>query len=345
MATKEKLLPNDSALPVATPVPVAQAQPVVSMGMPVGAPDQMVMGRTSHHWRDTLVSTPGLLLRERISLMQWLFGACEKRTSYAVGPYPMAAGGADVTQLHNHLDDEAFKASLTNGLFEVREDSTCCCRYVCHQNRELKLGMFAPRNNIPGDALDLEMQGGIGGLKWPEDETPSLQFFRPFKCSCPCFCCMLHPQTIDAIDTASSASLGGTTMDWDCSLCALNFCALCCFHPRLRYVVADETGKPEYHVHVPGCCSSGCTNCCAPTCFNAVFTMPITSPGETTEIGSLQSHWPGCNVRGLCCAGNANNNYAVGFPLHASAEQKARLLSALHIIDLNLFEQRANQRN
>lgn len=331
----EPLLPNDAAAPpFVTATAVSVAQPVVPM----------VMGRTPHHWRDTLVSTPGLLMRERVSLMQWLCGACEKRTSYAAGPYPMAAG-ADVTQLHNHLDDEAFKAALATGLFEVREDSTCCCRYLCHQNRALKLGVFAPRNNIPGDALDLEMQGGLGGLKWPEGETPSLQHVRPFMCSCPCFCCMLHPQTIHTVDTASDASLGGTTMDWDCGLCTLNVFAACCCHPRLRYVVSDEAGTPEYHVHVPVCCSSECLNCCAPTCFNNVFTMPITSPGETSEIGSLQSHWPGCNVRGICCAGSANNNYAVVFPPHASAEQKARLLSALHLIDLNMFERRANQRN
>ena len=72
--------------------------------------------------------------------------------------------------------------------------------------------------------------------------------------------------------------------------------------------------------------------------------MPITAPGDKAEIGSVQSHWPGCNVRGLCCAGNANNNYAVVFPPSATPEQKARLLSAVHLIDLNMFERRQNQK-
>ena len=77
---------------------------------------------------------------------------------------------------------------------------------------------------------------------------------------------------------------------------------------------------------------------------NQVFVMPITAPGDKAEIGSVQSHWPGCNVRGLCCAGNANNNYAVVFPPSATPEQKARLLSAVHLIDLNMFERRQNQK-
>ena len=72
--------------------------------------------------------------------------------------------------------------------------------------------------------------------------------------------------------------------------------------------------------------------------------MPITEVGSTTEIGSIQSHWPGCNFRGVCCAGNANNNYAVVYPPQATTEQKARILSAVHLIDLNLFEQRKNQK-
>ena len=50
------------------------------------------------------------------------------------------------------------------------------------------------------------------------------------------------------------------------------------------------------------------------------------------------------NLLGVCAAGMANNNYVVKFPRGASAAQKARVLSALHLIDLNFFERRANQR-
>lgn len=331
--------------------------------VPVGIPVvPQIMARESApmaHWRDMLsVESPGLLMRERISLLQFMFGACEKRTSFAVGAYP---NNADATVLHAHLDDGAFQSALVNGLFEVREESTCLCRYCCHQNRELRIGIFPARRNMPGSLVDVEVQGGLGGLGWPEGEVssnqlsairaeefyfffviqvPSLEFFRPFKCTVPCCCCLLHPQEIRALDTSTSSPLGGTKMDWSCWFCVA---PLLCV-PRLRYTVHDEAGKPEHEVHVPACFADQGLNCCAPTCFNSVFVMPITAPGDKAEIGSVQSHWPGCNVRGLCCAGNANNNYAVVFPPSATPEQKARLLSAVHLIDLNMFERRQNQK-
>ena len=125
---------------------------------------------------------------------------------------------------------------------------------------------------------------------------------------------------------------------------------MCCW-PFRRYAVQDADGRTEYHVQVPLLCADGCRNCCAPTCFNPVFTMPITAPltephsaGSDAPLGVLESHWPGCNLRGLCAGGMANNNYVVTFPAGASAHQKARLLSALHLVDLNFFERRANQK-
>ena len=95
-------------------------QPQPAVGIPV-APAAQVMAR---NWQEVMASTPGLLLRERISLMQFLCGACEKRTSYAVGAYPMQ-DGADV---HVHLDDTAFLTSLnTQGLFQA---SKCSLKFA-----------------------------------------------------------------------------------------------------------------------------------------------------------------------------------------------------------------------
>ena len=305
------------------------------LGIPVAGPVAQTMAR-SGDWRELLAPSPGVLMRERISLMQFLCGACEKRISYAAGQLPAQPDPA----AHPHMDDEVFMASLTPGLFEIREESTCCCRYCCHQNRELKLGLFAARANMPGNMMQVDAQGSLfGGLGWPEGEVPSLQLLRPFKCTMPCCCCLLQPQEMNALDTATNASLGGTQMDWSCWLCI----APCLCVPRLRYNVLDEQGKPEFQVHVPACFADGGLNCCAPTCFNKVFSMPITYPNSELELGSIQSHWPGCNVRGLCCGGNANNNYAVIYPPSATPEQKARLLSAVHLVDLNLFERRGNQ--
>ena len=68
----------------------------------------------------------------------------------------------------------------------------------------------------------------------------------------------------------------------------------------------------------------------------------VTTPKVT--LTRLAVAWRRCNLRGVCGAGMANSNYVVKFPRGASAAQKARVLSALHLIDLNFFERRANQR-
>ena len=106
----------------------------------------------------------------------------------------------------------------------------------------------------------------------------------------------------------------------------------------------DEHGEKEMTVEVPLLCADGCRNCFAPSCCNQVFSMPIKPVGGGDAIGSLENHFPGCNCRGLCMAGGANNNYVVRFPRDASPHSKARLLSALHLIDFNFFERRGNQK-
>ena len=66
-----------------------------------------------------------------------------------------------------------------------------------------------------------------------------------------------------------------------------------------------------------------------------------TTPKAT--LTRLAGAWRRWNLLGVCAAGMANNNYVVKFPRGASAAQKARVLSALHLIDLNFFERRKNQ--
>lgn len=179
---------------------------------------------------------------------------------------------------------------------------------------------------------------------------------------------------------------------------------------------------------VPICCADGCRNCCAPTCFNPIFSMPITARGPSglsAQLGALESHWPGGSQsrasHGRCgrCCGQYNRRFSsvwrrwlwchlgpisrpdlgtvlarlqlarlvrrwdgeqqlrAHFPARRlgaaegassrdgaetvprvrrecvpssapfrrdSDSLQARLLSALHLIDLNFFERRANQK-
>jgi len=328
-SARESLLPPGD-VPTAVPV-VASGVPAVPTGVPV---QPQAMYREQVHtadgyWAQTLGASPGLVLRERLYLSQICCAACEKKTSYTVGALPAHNAGLE----KQWLNDETMVAMLTPGAFEVREESGCCCRYCLHQSRELKLGYFAPRvgGGQPGGGV---WEGGLAGFGWPEGEIPALWLERPFKCTLCCCCCLLNPQEMSLYD--GQEVLGKALMEWDC-------CMVC--WPYRRYGVLDAAGAKEYDVHVPLACADGCRNCCAPTCFNRVLTMPITAAGDAAQLGSLENHWPGCNCRGLCAAGMANNNYVVKFPQAASAAQKARLLSALHLIDFNFFERRANQQN
>jgi hypothetical protein len=310
--------PPDIPMAMAIGQPQAPLAPEVMYREPVGFADGYSM--------QTLSAASGLVLRERVYLSQLCCAACEKKTSYAAGVLP------ENSSPEAYVDDNEMLSFLNPGAFEVREESECCCRYCCHQFRELKLGYFAPRvvGGQPGDGL---WEGGLGGFGWPEGETPALLLERPFRCTVCCCCCLLNPQEMKVFD--SGVSLGGALQEWDCCMV---------LWPYRRYAVVDEHGEKEMTVEVPLLCADGCRNCFAPSCCNQVFSMPIKPVGGGDAIGSLENHFPGCNCRGLCMAGGANNNYVVRFPRDASPHSKARLLSALHLIDFNFFERRGNQK-
>ena len=277
---------QSTALPMGSPVAdhvmIPQAVPIAAVGV---SPQAMYQGgevirpADNYHWAATLGPAPGLLLRERTYLSQMLCAACEKRQSYAVGLFNPTAHAT------SHLDDEQFVASLSPGAFEVREESSCCCRYCLHQARELKLGYFFSRGGQPGDGL---WEGGLAGYGWPQGEVPMLWYDRPFRCTLCCCCVLLNPQEMRVKDVAANTPLGGTVMEWACPM------SIC---PYRQYGVVDAFGRKEFDVHVPFCWIDGCRNFCAPTCFNPVFSMPITAAHDRAqEVGAIESHWPGCNV-------------------------------------------------
>ena len=206
-------------------VPVGMS-PDVPLGMPPDIPVAMAIGQphaplapevmyreqvgfADGYSMQTLSAASGLVLRERVYLSQLCCAACEKKTSYAAGVLP------ENSSPEAYVDDNDMLSFLNPGAFEVREESECCCRYCCHQFRELKLGYFAPRvvGGQPGDGL---WEGGLGGFGWPEGETPALLLERPFRCTVCCCCCLLNPQEMKVFD--SGVSLGGALQEWDCCM-------------------------------------------------------------------------------------------------------------------------------
>jgi hypothetical protein len=59
----------------------------------------------------------------------------------------------------------------------------------------------------------------------------------------------------------------------------------------------------------------------------------------------IHVQWPGCNVRGLCQANSQADNFVIKYPTDADASMRASIINALMLINLVLFERRANQDN
>ena len=84
---------------------------------------------------------------------------------------------------------------------------------------------------------------------------------------------------------------------------------------RVTYMnVVDSTEYLHYVLHRPNACGSGCTNFCAPTCFNAIHRTYILDPANGHKVvGELQNIFPGCNARGLCMMNSGADNFCVKF--------------------------------
>lgn len=270
----------------------------------------------------TLEHIPGVMVRQQLFLSEILFNWCERRNRYTVTAWDPQAVSAAPT-------DDEFLAMPK--LFETREDSTCLCRYCCKNFRSMKLGIFPPFIRNEGEGTLFHAPG------YPEDGTPPLmELERPFKC--PILCCfppwILFPQELH-VKTADGSYLGHTRQDWRC------FQAICCCAHYDKVYDKHDTVKYVSAWH-PLCCSpGGFNNCCAPTCFNSVFTLPIFDAEETHVVAQLENVWPGCNCRGLL--GQGFSNWVLKFPVDASGNDKALLLSTLFLQEFQHFERNGEQ--
>lgn len=258
---------------------------------------------------------------------QVICGACERKTQFKMAPWNRG--------FPERLEDEIFQQQ--NATAEIREESECCCRYCCHQNRELKLGLFPP--------MDSATSMGYENNGWPQNVAPQLVMERPFKCPLVCCCFMPWPWEMTAIDPQRNAPVGKAVFDWKWYNC----CWPCDQHMDLF----DGQGNKIYAVHAPLCCGGCCTpdgksrafrNFCAPTFCGPIFTATVHDALTGKEVAEWQNQWPGCNVRGVCQADSGASNYVVKYPYGASPAQKATILTGMFLANFIYFEQRANQK-
>lgn len=280
---------------------------------------------------DVLDEYDGLLIREKLFTSQSACGVREKKSLFKVAPW--------TSKLPYRLMDEDFE-STRRPLVEIREESAGGMpygHYLCYNHRQAKFGVF------PSSSSNHPVSSSSG---WPVDSKemppPSMIIERPFRCCLPCCCMMLYPpvaytkllkETEPPEDDATYGTVGSVKMRWEWWNCI--------WPCLLRFDIFDQGNpNPIYVVEVPTACGRGCTNCCAPTCFHGVFSMPILESKTGRPVGELQNQWPGFNFRREMCQTNSGaDNFVVKFP-NGTTAQRATIISALMLINLTFFERR-----
>lgn len=283
----------------------------------------------SYNYEGFLATSEGLLIRERFFWSQVLCGACERKTQFKLAQWN--------SSMPQRMDDDFFQAQPA--IAEIREESECCCRYCCHQFRELKLGMF--QNDVMASSMGYDEK-----LGWPQDQAPMLVMDRPFKCPLACCCFMPWPfeMSVSKPQDAMYQPIGRAVYDFKWYNC----CWCCDQHMNLY----DGAGQHLYKVHSPFCCggccapsgSACCANCCAPSCCASTFTSTIHDAHSNEQVGSWENQWPGWNVRGICAGNSGAKNYVLKFPNAATPEQKALMMTGMFLANFIYFEKRANQK-
>jgi hypothetical protein len=273
----------------------------------------------------------GLMVRERLYLSQVLFGACEKQTQFKVSAW-------DAETVPEDCEDDHF--AQRPAIFQVKEKSECCQRYLCHQFRHLQLGIFPLEADADGTVTSQgDLPGGKSG--WPSGVSPVLVMEKPFRC--PLVLCCWMPFPFEMLVWRPSAAHGqpdeyyGRVMfDWRWWNC---------FWPCDQYMtVRDSEDTVLYELYRPTGCGSDCVNCFAPSCCNRTHRTYIRRPEEAAVLGELQNVWPGCNWRGLCMFNSAADNFILRFPEDADSRNKSLLMAGLFLHNFIYWESRENQK-
>jgi len=265
----------------------------------VAAPQVPEMSRNA---LNALEPLGAVAVRQDLQWLEEIFACCEVRNKYKVSTIPVG--------LENKKFDDQELTSFPM-LFDVREDSTICCRLCCANMRAFKMGFFPP--------------GTPHSPRWPATE-PMLMLDRPFRCSCWLGRCYA-PQQIHV--HAEGQKVGYVEQDCRCFDCC---CLWTCWAKSF-----DATNQPVHSFETPICGR----NCCAPTCCNHVFTINVLDArDETKKLGVIKNIWPGCNWRGLCSP--SASNFVIIFPSNATKEEKGLLVGSMFLHDFLFFEKTAN---
>lgn len=206
-------------------------------------------------------------------------------------------------------------------LFNIEEETGCCLRCCCRDNRPWSMQMNT------GDCQ--------------EGTTPLLQFERPLRCDAGagkcCRCCQQEVKVFSANARGNADTFLGYVKE-EC------WCCVPKFH------IYDANGKPEYEIRQPTCCCGccvrgqgcGCSTQNASLCACCCCRRKI--PFYVYPEGTLADDWkPACGEinkvwRGMWRELNNEDAFECFFPQGAEPASKARLLAATLLINQVFFE-------
>eukprot|EP01032_Pedospumella_encystans_P008736 gene8736-10337_t len=197
-----------------------------------------------------------------------------------------------------------FKIATLNDpdhdILYATENSSCCIRVICGPLRPFTITVS---------------EGGVSGGK-----IHSLHK-RPRACPPACCKCCCYQQ----IETKhpNGSSIGKVIENvW------------CCVP---SFTVLDMNQNQQYFIQQPTCCGGCCVNCCAEGFCTCRVPFYIYEPGQHVmgqEVGKVVKIWSGLLNEVYTDA----DKFELRFPANADSHNKARLLSALFLINQLFFE-------
>ena len=179
------------------------------------APGAQEMSRNA---LDILGQHNRVAIRQSLDWVEEIFECWENKNKYKISIIPEG-------RENDVLNDLDFKELPM--IFDVREDSTLCCRLCCYNSREFTLGLFPP--------------GTAEKPRWP-NEAPMLSLHRPFKCTCWCGT-LFNPQQIWVM--ADGQKIGHVQQECRC----FQNCCLCTQFSKSY----DQNGLPLHTYITPFC--------------------------------------------------------------------------------------------
>ena len=149
-----------------------------------------------------------------------------------------------------------------------------------------------------------------------DDSAPvMLSMHRHLACAPGSCCCQ---QTISIRDYSSKHDLGKAYVPFFCCTPQIN--------------VVDEHGNEQYEIEKDGC---GCFGCCSVIICESCRSVPFNIRNKNGEdVGKIVKKWGGLGMEAL----SDLDTFVVNFPNDASAKQRALLLGATFLLDINFFE-------